>query len=211
MARLTDITATVVSLVDRAAVRDPSDPTQPQKLLLWKSESGRNDMSQQNGGVMALSSPNTTISTAARRRMQNALNALKPDPNDSDGSEAALKTKIQALLHVYDSVDSTVSKAYAEGAAEGFSKREVDSRLAGVVPEALAKLDAQSEAILAEAESVTTTIAKREAEPLKKAEEKAEEIRKADPSLSRSDAMRQAMRDPEIAALYQASREQLAA
>jgi hypothetical protein len=36
---LTDLVVEYVSLVDRAAARDPADPTQPQTFLLWKSDS----------------------------------------------------------------------------------------------------------------------------------------------------------------------------
>jgi hypothetical protein len=36
--RLRELMVEFVSLVDRAATRDPSDPTQPQRFLLTKSE-----------------------------------------------------------------------------------------------------------------------------------------------------------------------------
>lgn len=38
--QLTDLSVEFVSLVDRAAVRDPANPAEPQKFLLWKAESG---------------------------------------------------------------------------------------------------------------------------------------------------------------------------
>src|SRR5215467_15684663 len=38
---LRDLIVDRVSFVDRAAVRDPENPTEPQRYLFWKSEAGR--------------------------------------------------------------------------------------------------------------------------------------------------------------------------
>jgi hypothetical protein len=43
MPELRNLEVEFLSLVDRAAVRDPSSPTEPQRFLLWKKESGAPD------------------------------------------------------------------------------------------------------------------------------------------------------------------------
>lgn len=51
--QVTDARVRRVSFVDRAATRDPSNPTQPRRMLLWKSEDAPNDpASAPKGGDM---------------------------------------------------------------------------------------------------------------------------------------------------------------
>lgn len=51
MPQLQNLDVEFVSLVDRAAVRSPSNPTEPQKFLLYKKESGANPDSPKGGNV----------------------------------------------------------------------------------------------------------------------------------------------------------------
>jgi uncharacterized protein (UPF0147 family) len=74
---LKDLIVECVSLVDRAAVRDHANPTEPQRLLLWKAENDRSTMAD------------------AQQAMSDAISALQPQSDDPQ--IAALITKIAAI------------------------------------------------------------------------------------------------------------------
>jgi hypothetical protein len=257
MARLTEIRATTVSLVDRAAVRDPSNPTEPQRLLLWKSESGpsgqtsyqeeadlearlfdvnkarnealakterldaritelqkqaqvrKDELMSTNGnaGSMALSHgtklPYPAADLAALRAAAAGL------ANATDGRAVAARSKLLALIDGYGTAQAKMEKAFTIAKAEGVSDLDA-MRAASSMPAVLeaqqeiAKLDDQRAGVLLEASGQLRVLRKSEDQVsgLAKAQQKAEELRKSDPGLSRSEAMRQAMGDPDIAGLY---------
>jgi hypothetical protein len=113
---LKDLLVEVVSLVDRAAVRDHANPTEPQRLLFWKAETDRSTMA----------------TNAARAAMSDAINALQP--HESDPQVGALISKIQAVRGDASSSDR-LAKAMLE--TERLIKSEGDS----VTPDVLAKAE----------------------------------------------------------------------
>src|SRR5579871_2796412 len=68
MPHLQDLSVEWVSLVDRAAVRDPSAPTEPQKFLLWKSESGANTDPTKGGTVPTAEELSAALAKAEQER-----------------------------------------------------------------------------------------------------------------------------------------------
>lgn len=254
MARLTQIRANVVSLVDRAAVRDPSNPTEPQRLLLWKAEGGSN---QTTGGDMPTAEETALIEKAEKERDEALAKAEKleaqvaelekaaetTEPDTDPLSKADIPAAVREHIAKQDAEVAELRKSAQESA--DIAKAERDARVTSEFV-ALAKSDfpnvggdpsefgpvlkaasenlskeqfdtlksrlTASEAQVAKGDLFKSygqdgqPVAER-SDALQKAEEKASELRKADPSLSRSDAFKQAMRAPDIAAAYRAEQD----
>jgi hypothetical protein len=66
MPRLQNLDVEFVSLVDRAAVRDPSNPTEPQRFLVWKAERGAT--TDPEGGTMTEAELSAALEKAETER-----------------------------------------------------------------------------------------------------------------------------------------------
>lgn len=90
--RLSDLNVEFVSLVDRAAVRDPSNPTEPQKFLLWKAESGAGDTTptEPQGGPMNPDELKAALAKAEQERDQ-AREAAQKAETERDAAKADLE------------------------------------------------------------------------------------------------------------------------
>jgi chromosome segregation ATPase len=250
-----------VSLVDRAAVRDPSNPTEPQKFLLWKSESREpqsGDNQPQEEATMtpeemaaALAKAEQERDTAVAKsetletRVADLEKAAKPAEVSTEINKSELPDAVRAALEKAEGQNEELRKAATEATElakaerdlrvqrEFIAKAESDySHVSGdtntfgkVLKSASEKLSKEDfDTLTAQLDAAESRIAKGElfrevglagqptaerTDSLSKAEDKAAELRKADSSLSAADALRQAMRDPELAAAYRA--EQIAA
>lgn len=134
MSRLTDVRADVVSLVDRAAVRDPSNPTEPQRFLLWKAEKGSGNVNQ-TGGEMP--TDNTAALSKAEQERDDALaknqeyqrrideleKAAAQNTDDGDDDDDAMAQVEKADLP--ETVKAALRKAEADRVA--LAKRAEDA------------------------------------------------------------------------------------
>lgn len=140
MPKLTDLTVEYVSLVDRAAVRDPSNPTEPQKFLLWKRDGGLPDPI---GGSMTDDEMKAAVAKAEQERDEAIAKATKAaadleaaqkaakkppapdgeDTNPEDGdmddlNKADLPPAVRAALEKAEKVaEARIAKAEADAAA----------------------------------------------------------------------------------------------
>ena len=90
--QVTDVRVRRVSFVDRAATRDPSNPTQPRRKLLWKSEDAPNDPALPEEG--ADMTPDEM--QAALVKAEEATKAAEKDRDDALAkAEAAEKDKAE--------------------------------------------------------------------------------------------------------------------
>lgn len=254
---LTDLTVEYVSLVDRAAVRDPQNPTEPQKFLVWKSDSGATP--DPTGGTMTEDELRAAVTKAEQERDEAREAAQKAETEReaalakaADLEKAAKpEDKPEAIdkAELPEPVRLALEKAEADAAAanqriekaENLAKAEREIR---VTREFVAKaaeykalpveadafgpvLKAASESLTADAYAELDRVLKAadaqiaSSELLKEAGAagdgptpasdetlvaKAQEIRKADSSVSEAKAMERAMREnPELAASYLAS------
>jgi hypothetical protein len=87
--RLTNLAVDWVSLVDRAAVRDPQNPTQPQRLLVWKAESsaGEDPTHEPQGGQMNPDELKAALTKAEQER-DAALEAVTKTEGERDAATA---------------------------------------------------------------------------------------------------------------------------
>ena len=86
MPELRDIDVQFISLVDKAATRDPHDPSKPRRLLLWKSE---------DGAPIPTEEENNMAATATSDPVAEALKLLRPLADDPDA--AAIVVALEAL------------------------------------------------------------------------------------------------------------------
>lgn len=140
MSRLTDLQVEFVSLVDRAAVRDPSNPTEPQKFLLFKRESGAPPTT---GGPMPDTATPEELSAALKKAEEerDALTAkvaklekklakkgVKTDDADADElNKADLPPAVRAAIE--KSERDAAAAAERAKKAEQIAKAEQDRRL----------------------------------------------------------------------------------
>ena len=149
MPKLTNLTVEYVSLVDRAAVRDPSNPTEPQRFLLWKSERGAPDP---QGGSMteeelraalqkAESERDAAQADLAKANKKLAKKAAKSKDDDADAdavSKADLPEPVRAALQKAEDDRAEALRKAEE--AEKLAKAERDLR---VEREFIAKAEAE--------------------------------------------------------------------
>ena len=254
MSRLTNLDVAFVSLVDRAAVRDPTNLTEPQRFLLFKRESGAPPTT---GGPMpetatldelraALTKAENSLAEVtkraekAERKLRKAMKNGKITDDDGGGDADDLE-KADLPPAVRERIEKAEKRAEA---AERIAKAEEDMR---VTREFVAKAEADydeltfdasefgpvlkraSEALKADDFETLDQVLKaaneqarqsalfksvgRDGEPAESGSDadrtlaaKAEEIRKSEPGVSRTEAMRRAMREnPDLAAAHIAS------
>jgi hypothetical protein len=133
-AQLRNLAVEYVSLVDRAAVRDPANPGEPQTFLLWKAESGA---STNKGDSMA---DVADVDTAAllkkaerkiaklQRKLADATNT-KPDDDDDDVrlDKSELPQPVRDALEKAEAETEKVRKRAVK--AEEVAKAERDLRV----------------------------------------------------------------------------------
>jgi hypothetical protein len=83
--RLTDLQVEFVSIVDRAAVRDPQNPTEPQRFLVWKSDTTRDG-----------EDPTTTPEGDTMTPEEMAAALAKAETDRDEALEAAKTAKAEA-------------------------------------------------------------------------------------------------------------------
>ena len=172
--QLTNIRARRISFVDRAAVRDPANPTEPRRFLLFKSEDDGGDQSFPGGP--AEGRPNE-ISPDEQRALEAAHQLLA---GSAQPLVAALAEKINAIAH--PTTDERVLKTDTGGA--------MDAEI-----EQLRKHEDLRVKDLLKAEEPTL-----EQVALAKHEIAVSELRKAEPALTRIAAMERVRRErPDVA------------
>lgn len=144
MPQLTNLDVQFVSLVDRAAVRSPSNPTEPQRFLLWKSERGADP----EGGSMTEEELRAALKKAEEERDQakadlakaeeaaktaaKADGGTKPEPAKID--KADLAPEVRELVEKAERDAAKAEKDAATAAeraekAETLAKAERDQRV----------------------------------------------------------------------------------
>jgi hypothetical protein len=234
--RLTDLNVEFVSLVDRAAVRNAENPTEPQRFLVWKAERGDPTTDPTQGGSMtpeeaaalAKAEKDTTDAQAAlaksetekaelTARVETLEKAAKPEPSTEEIDKADLPPAVVARLEKAEteaqelrkSAEEATSLAKAErdirvtrefvAKAEKFTSLTVDPAVFGPV------LKSASEKLTADESAELDRVLKAADEQLRQSgllkeagvsgdakatgpegelAQKAEELRKADPSLT---------------------------
>jgi hypothetical protein len=275
-----------VSFVGRAATRDPKNPTQPRRKLLWKSEDAPNDpaLPAKGGADMtpeemqaALTKAEETNATIEKERDDALAKAeaaekekaelekqagggkAKPakgmapddenDPDEDELSKADLPEGVKVYLAKRDAevaelrkeADANRERAEsAEEIAKGERETRIEAEFVEMAKSELPHMGAP-EVVGARLKKFSETLEKAEfdeyvreqtaineqlrkgsveaeygrsggrpaapaAPGLPEAMKKAEELEKADPSMSSAEAMRRAMRDPAIAAQYEKER-----
>lgn len=140
MPRLQNLAVEWVSLVDRAAVRDPSNPTEPQRLLLWKSESGAPN-TPDRGGTMSDAEPSAALKKAETERDElvdkvekleaslaeavKKAEAEKPEPEQINKDE--LSPAVRDRLEKLEKAEQESAERLAK--AEEIAKAERDQRI----------------------------------------------------------------------------------
>ena len=184
MPQLTNLDVEFVSLVDRAAVRDPVEQSEPMRFLIWKRETdpseGGHRMSKLTkeivdslGDPIAKESDLTTLvekaddSDQATLALQGAARLLAAHKGDLD-AEAVAKFAELAGLELPDAGPGLQPKTAAE-VIDALKAAEVDAAVVTEVESAIAK--AAEDAKLAKADPETRAA-------IKKAEERAEAAEK---------------------------------
>lgn len=134
-----------VSLVDRAAVRDPSNPTEPQRLLLWKAERGATPQTQEDN--VSTDDLSAALEKAEAERDELAAKVAELEKAEADRvakkeakkavSKADLAPEVRELLEKAESERDELRKAADEAAA--LAKAERDLR---ITKEFIAKAEA---------------------------------------------------------------------
>lgn len=251
MPKLVNLDVEYVSLVDRAAVRNPSNPTEPQRFLLWKRESGeptkKGDSVPENTDDLRAA---LTKTEEERDALQKELDDLKKAAAEKPEAEVVSEPEQIDKAELPEPVRLALEKAEAEAVetrkrlekAEEIAKAERDMRVtrefvakAEEMPALPIKADEFGPVLKRAAEALESddfdaieNVLKTANEQLAKGElfkemgrsgdvsgetdavenvqRKAEELRKADPSLTPFQAMERAMReDPEAQARYLAA------
>jgi chromosome segregation ATPase len=125
-----------VSLVDRAAVRDPSNPSEPQRFLVWKAESGSNPTPKE--GAMPPTTEELTARVAKAESERDELNQRvqkleqklakkgdKPQPAPVDKSQLA--PEVRAMIEKAERDAEQTRKEADE--AKKIAKAERDQRI----------------------------------------------------------------------------------
>ena len=119
--QLTDLRVDFVSLVDRAAVRDPEKPDDPMRFLLWKRDQAPTDQSVVGQTIAAIR--RTTEARAGTASLMEEAAALNPQIE-------ALKRDIEALQTHHQRKDDVMhTSALAEAQAKAAQLRKSDSTL----------------------------------------------------------------------------------
>lgn len=158
--KLTDLTVEFVSLVDKAAVRDPQNPTQPQRLLVWKADTGRagdDPTTEPQGGTMTPEEMAEALAKAEKDRdealeaektakaerdaavtkaetLEKAATPAKPEPTAIDKSELtpAVRAYVEKMEADQAARDARITKAEeATKRADDLAKAERDIRVTG--------------------------------------------------------------------------------
>ena len=185
--QLRDIKVDHVSFVAKAATRDPRDPTQPRRFLLFKSESG----APSNDKAVPWKRETPVIQKSEGERTDDMATATDTQAQTADEREAELSEMLVGL----------------ESDRDRLRKQPPHERPAGLLERIEA---AHAKLARAHGEIMRPGSASR-AESVKKsdvtggladAQRMAEQIRKSDPSMSESQAFVAAMQDPRIAKAY---------
>lgn len=259
---VSDLYVRRVSFVKRGAVRDPSNPSEPRRRLLWKSEDGEEtngdaivpSNNAPKGGTMTATTEELqeTLAKAEKERdealkkAQDAEEALaksrkkktNDDPEAEPMNKAELPAPVREALEKAEKEAEQLRKEAKE--AQEIAKAERDQRVTrdfiakaeeykalSVAPAEFGPLlkaanEKLSESEYAELERVLKSadeqiargdlfkeagrggVPRRSGEDgYQKALSKAQELRKADASLSEVAAMEKAMADPEIREAYE--------
>jgi uncharacterized small protein (DUF1192 family) len=215
---LKNLDVTHVSLVDRAALRDPSNPDQPQKFLLFKKESG-----EPEGGKVTIDSINKRIAAVEREieELEKARKARKArkkkrNPLDLDTDPTLEGTTRERTP---DTGQPQRAVRAQSGPQAGGRLRKAEKEVAKIRKSGESQYDAMAEYMrsnrafaqavadgeFVEAVPLRPTPA---AAPLTKADEAsdtlerhAEKLRKSDPSLTPYDALVRASKErPDLVA-----------
>jgi hypothetical protein len=144
---LKDLDVHFVSLVDRAAVRDPSNPTEAQRFLLFKKESGAPNTDSPEGGSMTEAELTAALQKAEQERDELAAKVEKlekklakkdKDEKPAEVNKAELPAEVREALEKAEAERDALKKS-AEEAAE-LAKAERDLR---VTREFVAKAEAE--------------------------------------------------------------------
>jgi hypothetical protein len=103
MPDLTNLDVEWVSLVDRAAVRDPENQAEPMRFLVWKREHGNQPTNK--GGRMTPEEMKAALAKAEQERDQ-----LKADLEKSTTDQAAQKTELEKAQADRDALKAKVDK-----------------------------------------------------------------------------------------------------
>ncbi len=250
MPHLRDLDVEFVSLVDRAAVRDSSRQTEPQKFILWKSESGNHNP---NGGDMPTTEELTAALEKAEQERDEAQAELakaekKLAKKDKKDEEAAPIDKADLPPAVREALEKAEARAdKLEKQAEEDAKIAKAERDLRITREFVAKAETEFPSVGGSSEefgpvlktmsetlpedvfkSIETRLRAAEEQvrtsnlfkelgmggdptpgadvELDAALQKADDLQKADPNLSRYDAMRLSMSREQQAAYLAANR-----
>lgn len=157
MPELRDLTVEFVSLVDRAAVRDPSNPTEPQRLLLWKSERGATNDPPSEGGKVSDTELTAALQKAeqerdeARDRVAKLEKKLakqeKPESKPEEINKNDLPAVVRKRLEKLEKAEQEANERLAK--AEQIAKVEQDLR---ITREFVAKAESQFAVVGGDAE-----------------------------------------------------------
>lgn len=154
--RLTNIRARRVSLVDRAAVRDPHNPSQPRRFVLFKAESA----ATANEG-------DDDVSTINKEDLDPAVRELvEKSEKEAADAKAALEKREEDLKKAEEERDAAIAKAGTSTGDEEDDDKD-DKKLSKAD---LEKLPEAVQTVLAKADER----AQKAEERIKKAEEKAD-------------------------------------
>jgi hypothetical protein len=201
MPELKNLVVEWLSLVDRAAVRDPSSPTEPQKFLLWKRESGEPEAEAAPEPAPDIAGLQTMVekTNKAIKKMQRRIDALtktNPPPADPHAEEATMPeeavTKTEDEKSPEGLAKSLTDLSKADGglsaAQETYRKIGADY-LAALSPQAFQAWQRGQKGL--RATPYPGALLKADTKPLDpdSLRVQAEELRKADPSLDPYSAM----------------------
>ncbi len=199
MPELRNLDVQWLSLVDRAAVRDPSDPDQPQRFLLWKRESGEPEPEPNLADLQALVAKTTKAIKKMSKRIDDLATSegepLPPDAGGPTAEEAEMTKNETKTAEELSQQLSDLSKSEAGlSAAQETYKKIGAAYLEQLSPAAYAAWRRGQESIGGVAYPGAPML-KADTPALDTDTVKAQaiELQKADPSLSPYDAMLKAM------------------
>lgn len=142
MPRLQNLAVEYVSLVDRAAVRDPMNPSEPQKFLLWKAERGATN--DPEGGTMTEAEQSAALkkaederdaavaerdeAVAKNEKLEKKLKkASKDDPEPTEIDKSELPPAVRDALEKAEKREQEANERIEK--AETIAKEERDQRI----------------------------------------------------------------------------------
>lgn len=144
MKQLSDLHVTRVDLVDRAAVRDPDDPTQPMRFLVWKKETAPTNVPATKQAVTPVTKNDPTPLEVAGAKLREHLAKRDSQPVVKSRAQRETEDLAKAEMQRDDSITYEQAIVHVRERRPDLVRAYRDEQIAAGQP--VAKRDQQREA-----------------------------------------------------------------